>query len=379
MRILIGAESFIPRSNGVTNSVARTIRFLTAAGHQVLIVAPGDGPTDFEGLPVIRIPAISLKSWATVDISAVTVGRLIKIISEFKPDVIHLASPFLLGAQIRKAANRLDVPTVAVYQTDVSGFASFYGLSVAKNIGDARIYRIHRKADLTLSPSTDSTHYLEGLGIQRIRHWGRGVDLEQFNPAWRSNDLRKSWGADRETCVIGFVGRLAPEKQVEKLCALAGLDYLSEVKSRIVIVGSGPSAEKIAEKLTDAHFTGQLHGDELSRAIASFDILVTTGENETFCQVVQEGMAARVPVVAPKSGGPIDLITHGVDGFLYEPGDVFSLRKYVLKLMRDKELSEYIAQSGYEKVQTRTWTEVCGELLGHYQEAIFNRENREVS
>lgn len=379
MRILIGTESFLPRSNGVTNTVARTMRYLKSQGHVVLLLAPGDGPTEFEGQRVIRIPSLSLRSWATVDLTATTVRRIMKVIQEFQPDVVHLASPFLLGAQIRKAANRLDIPTVAVFQTDISGFASFYGLSAARNIGDARIFRIHRKADLTLSPSTHSTNYLRGLGLTQIRQWGRGVDTIQFNPNKYSRSLRKSWGADAETLVIGYVGRLAPEKQVENLSALQGLEDLLEKNIKIIIIGDGPSKKKLQQVVPQAKFIGSLHGEKLGQAMASFDVLVTTGENETFCQVVQEGMASAVPVVSPYSGGPMDLIQDGENGFFYSPGDKYSLRRAILRIAANPNMRKEMGRVARNSVKSRTWENVCSELLNHYNEVIQLREKSNVS
>ena len=370
MRVLISAESFLPRSNGVTNSVLRVSRYLKSQGHEVLIIASGDGPSRVEEIEIRRVPALALKRIAQVDIPRVKVKTLIPILEEFNPDTIYLASPFLLGEQVRKAGIRCGIPVIANYQTDVSGFIDFYGLNTAKTIVEKRLKKIHKGSTLTLAPSTESISFLRSLGIENIRHWGRGVDLEQFNPAWRSEKLRKYWGADSDTLIIGFVGRLAPEKQVHKLASIADVGLLADKKIMQVIVGEGPTRESLEKSIPKAVFTGHLNGKELSKAVASMDLLITTGENETFCQVIQEAMAAGLAVVAPNAGGPKDLISDGVDGFLYEPGDNLDIRKKVLRAIFDREQLEKMSLAAYSKVQGKTWDQVCQQLLSIFSEVI---------
>ena len=370
MRVLISAESFLPRSNGVTNSVLRVSRYLKSQGHEVLIIASGDGPSRVEEIEIRRVPALALKRIAQVDIPRVKVKTLIPILEEFNPDIIYLASPFLLGEQVRKAGIRCGIPVIANYQTDVSGFIDFYGLNTAKTIVEKRLKKIHKGSTLTLAPSTESISFLRSLGIENVRHWGRGVDLEQFNPAWRSEKLRKYWGADSDTLIIGFVGRLAPEKQVHKLASIADVGLLADKKIMQVIVGEGPTRESLEKSIPKAVFTGHLNGKELSKAVASMDLLITTGENETFCQVIQEAMAAGLAVVAPNAGGPKDLISDGVDGFLYEPGENLDIRKKVLRAIFDREQLEKMSLAAYSKVQGKTWDQVCHQLLSIFSEVI---------
>lgn len=374
MRVLISAESFLPRTNGVTNSVLRTARFLKDNGHEVLVVAPGEGPLSVDGVPIRRVPALAFQKFAQVDIPGVPTSTLITVIKNFAPDVVHLASPFLLGEQMRKAALACGVPVVANYQTDVSGFISFYRLTTAKAFVEKRLKKIHNGSTITLAPSSDSEAYLRKLGISRIERWGRGVDLDQFNPKWRSKRLRKSWGADENSCVIGFVGRLAPEKQVHKLSSLGDIGKLTGKNVIQVIVGDGPSRAVLQKALPDAIFLGHQNGEDLSRAMASMDLLITTGENETFCQVIQEAMAAGLPVIAPEVGGPKDLIDHGMDGLFYQPSNVFDIRKKVLQLVNDNDLRIQMSKNAYNKVQSRTWSKVCSELFEIYEQTL--QENK---
>ena len=380
MRILIATESFLPRSNGVTNSVLKVGTNLRNLGHDVQILAPGKGPFEIQGLNVDRVPSIAVESLAQVDFPTIRVKEIANRINKFKPDVLHLASPFLLGDQARRVAKHYQIPSVAVFQTDVAGFVNHYGLSRISTLVERRIKKIHSTVDLNLAPSTHSMTYLENLGIENIKIWGRGVDTGQFNISYRSEALRQSWGADENTIVVGFAGRLAPEKCVENLRVLHNLQSRAGKKVQLVIIGDGPSRERLATHLPYARFTGHLSGEQLGQAMASLDVMVTTGEKETFCQVIQEAMACQVPVVAPATGGPLDLVEPGCNGYLYQPGSLNDLRNAVQTLIDNPQQIVEFGQNGERMVRNRTWLSLTQSIVGHYETAIASfQENSRIS
>ena len=124
---------------------------------------------------------------------------------------------------------------------------------------------------------------------------------------------------------------------------------------RLVIIGDGPERRRLATVLPEAIFTGMLHGDDLARTVASLDVLVTPGESETFCQVVQEAMASGVPVVAPAAGGPLDLIDHSRTGWLYPPGQLMIMRDRVRDLVGDEAKREAFGRAARASVLHRGW------------------------
>lgn len=380
MRVLIATESFLPRSNGVTNSVLKVGTNLKNLGHEVQILAPGKGPFEIQGLNVDRVPSIAVDSLAQVDFPTIRVKEIANRINRFKPDVLHLASPFLLGDQARRVAIQYQIPSVAIFQTDVAGFVNHYGLSKIGTLVERRIRKIHSTVDLNLAPSTHSKSYLENLGIENIEIWGRGVDTGQFNISYRNEALRQSWGADKNTIVVGFVGRLAPEKCVENLRTLHGLESMAGKKVQLVIIGDGPSRERLETHLPYARFTGHLSGEQLGQAMASLDVLVSTGEKETFCQVIQEAMACQVPVVAPATGGPLDLVEPGRNGYLYKPGSLDDLRNAVQTLINNPQQILEFGRNGESMVRNRTWLSLTQSIVGHYETAIASsQENSRIS
>lgn len=368
MRIAIVAESFLPLMNGVTHSILRVLDHLQDRGDDVLVIAPasqdGAAPDQVKGADIHRLPAVPLAGYTNVRVAMGGVYRVKRILADYAPDVVHLASPFVLGWRAVQAAHQLGIPTVAVYQTEVPGYAARYGVPFLENWAWNRVENIHLLATRTLVPSTFALNQLRGRGIPRVHMWRRGVDTARFSPEKRDDGWRALVvpGCGR---IIGYVGRLAVEKQVEDLAALAGIPG-----TRLVIVGDGPQRPALEAALPDAVFTGFLGGDELARAVASFDLFVHPGEFETFCQTIQEAMASGVPVVATGRGGPLDLVENSRTGWLYEPGDLTALRSHVLDLVGDDAKRHAFAAAAHASVQDRTWPALCAELILHYTQAI---------
>ena len=356
MRVAIVSECFLPVVNGVTNSVRRIVEHLGAAGHDVLIVAPGDGPPEHGGVPVVRLPSVELPVVTSIPVG-VPHRRLLTALRAFRPDVVHLAAPFVVGSAGLAAARRIGAPTVAVYQTDVAGFASSYGLGLTARAAWRWTCRLHAQAARTLAPSSWAIAELRARGVPRVHGWARGVDAARFTPRKRCAGLRATLAPHGEV-LVGYVGRLAPEKHVHRLAALADLPGV-----RLVVVGSGPSEARLRALLPNAAFLGFRDGDELARLYASLDVFVHTGPAETFCQAVQEALASGVPVVAPDTGGPRDLVLPDRSGYL--ACDDAGLRDGVHRLL-DPSVRARFGATARRSVLRRTWTTVGDELVAHY-------------
>lgn len=368
MRVAIVAESFLPHMNGVTNSVLQVVRHLEQLGHETLVIAPKapGQPEHVVGVEVTSETALltsfPLPSYPDVRVAVAPVAQVRRILAGFRPDVVHLASPAVLGWQGLVAADGLGVPTVAVYQTDVIAYTTRYGVPGVAAFAESHVARLHRRATMSLVPSSAAEEQLAALDVDRLWRWGRGVDADRFSPERRDEGWRESVAPGER--VIGYVGRLAHEKQVEDLRVLTDIEG-----ARLVIVGDGPERARLERELPGAVFTGFLGGADLGRAVASFDVFVHPGESETFCQTVQEALASGVPVVATGSGGPVDLVRSSIDGWLYTPGDLDDLRERVVDLLGDEAKRRSFGAAARESVRSRTWRSLTEQLLGHYDEA----------
>ncbi|WP_027331850.1 glycosyltransferase family 4 protein [Mycolicibacterium tusciae] len=367
MRVAMVAESFLPNVNGVTNSVLRVIEHLRCTGHEALVIAPdtprGEPPASkiHEGVRVHRVPSRMFPKVNSLPLG-IPRPRMMNVLRGFDPDVVHLASPALLGYGGLHAARHLGVPTVAVFQTDVAGFAESYGVGFAARTAWAWTRHLHSRADRTLAPSTAAMENLTAHRIPRVHKWARGVDITGFAPSARDENLRRMWSPQNKP-IVGFVGRLAPEKHVERLATLSARKDL-----QLVIVGDGVDRAKLETLLPSAVFTGALYGGELAAAYASMDVFVHPGEHETFCQAVQEAMASGLPAIAPNAGGPRDLVTPYRTGLLLSVDEFEDkLPEAVDHLIAERQRYSVAAR---RSVLTRTWPAICDELLGHYDEVI---------
>jgi phosphatidylinositol alpha 1,6-mannosyltransferase len=377
VRVAIVTESFLPTLNGVTTSVCRVAECLRADGHEALILAPRPTPTSYAGYAVHGLASVPVRQFPV----GIPSGEVESVLAAFGPDVVHVASPFVVGAAALSAAQRLGLPSVAVYQTDMPSYLRQHAPG-AVGRGAARaawrwVRRLHSMADRTLAPSSAALAELDAHGIPRTALWARGVDAQQFHPGWRDDAgtraLRRSLAAQGQV-LVGYVGRLAPEKELQRLTSLAGLPV------RLVLVGEGPSRAEDESALgaagVDAVFLGRREGDDLARAYAALDLFVHTGTRETFGQTLQEAAATGLPVVAPARGGPLDLVDHSRTGLLFDPDNGPALRDAVAHLAGDRVKREAMGAAGRQRVSGRTWRTLTHELLGHYDAARMSQLSR---
>jgi phosphatidylinositol alpha 1,6-mannosyltransferase len=345
---------------------------LLRKGHHPLVIAPDSGrgqDTDFDlPYPVERVPSVPLPGYPSFRLGLPSPATR-KAIVRHGTQVVHLASPVALGAWGTRVARAEHLPTVAVYQTDLPSYARAYHLGRATETFAWHWLRdIHNAAGRTLAPSTMTAAELMDHGIERIQLWGRGVDTVRFRPDLRDDALRAKIAPDGEV-IVGYVGRLAAEKRVDLLAAVAALPGV-----RLAITGGGPMADELRVALPTATFLGMQSGADLARVYASLDVFVHTGPFETFGQTIQEASASGLPVVAPASGGPLDLVDHGETGYLVPPGDPASLIEAVRALTADPALRARLGAAARRKVLGRTWSALTDELLDHYTAVIRAEE-----
>ncbi|APH03166.1 glycosyl transferase [Janibacter indicus] len=383
MRVAIATESFLPSLNGVTTSVCRVAENLREQGHKAMIIAPGPAPATFAGHVVRTLPAVPVRGFR----AGLPTRGVRRALRDFRPDVVHVASPFLVGARGLHNAEAFDLPTVAIYQTDMPNYVKQHGPGAlgrgASTLTWEWVRRLHERADLTLAPSRPTLEELREHRIPRTDLWGRGVDTRLFTPESKDDPetlaLKQALAPHGEV-ILGYVGRLAPEKELHRLAELAQLPG-----TRLVLVGEGPSRNELGARLAEAvaaspgrpnlppAFLGPRTGADLARAYAAFDVFVHTGTKETFGQTLQEAAAAGLPVVAPAVGGPLDLVDHGRSGYLFDPSVRGDITRWVAELVDSPSAREAMGAAGPAMVADRSWSSLTEQLVGHYERAIGTR------
>ncbi|THV26204.1 glycosyltransferase [Glycomyces paridis] len=365
MRVALVTESFPPQVNGVARSVARAAAHLAARGVEPVVVAPapGPGPRPAFDWPVVHVPSVRLPAYRHFRAGLAT-RALDDALDAHRPDVLHLASPFGYTARAAAWAQRRGVPAVAVWQTDLPAYTRAYHLTAFEQLVWHRLRSIHSRAAVNLALSECTARSLTAQGIGSVAVLPHGVDTDRFHPRYADRALHDALAPDGDL-LVGYVGRLAREKQLHWLADLARLPGV-----RLVVVGDGPRRRALERLLPGASFLGALGGDDLSRLYASLDLFVHTGPFETFGQTVQEAHASAVPVVAVDTGGAAELVDPGVDGTHFPAGDPAALATTVAALADHRDVLRQWGRRGRMKVRTRTWEAEGDALIEHYRRAL---------
>ncbi len=362
----IVTESFPPVFNGVANSVVRVLETLKAEGHEAIVIAPTTTGKYFNGFRTYKVPSLPLFQFQL----GIPNPIVTMILEDFEPDVVHAASPVLLGAQAVAWAERNNVPSVAIFQTDIAAYAQRYGFKVLRPLVDRAMASFHAGATINLAPTTEVAEYLDRIGLSDVAVWGRGVALDLYHPSRKQSPavakIREEVAPSGQR-IVGFVGRLAAEKQVDRFSELLGIP-----NTTFLLVGDGPERPKLEQKFkgADVHFVGKQTGEDLANYYASMDVFVHFGAEETFGQTIQEAQAAGIPVLAPNSGGPKFLVEHGVSGYLIESSAVNGFTPVLEELLDSVALQAKIGEGGRRSVLEKSWAVNNAKLLEFYAAAI---------
>lgn len=326
MNIAMFTNTFIPHVGGVANSVKAFTDEYRSRGHHVMVIAPA-----FEHMPpdekdVIRVPAIQNFNGSDFSASLSIPIGLSKKLEQFQVDIIHSHHPYLLGDTALRTAASLNVPLVFTHHTMYEQYTHYVPgdslrlrhFVIELSTGYANL------CDHVIAPSESVAVILHKRGVKTpITVIPTGVDVERFSRE-DGSVLRAELGIPSDALVIGYVGRLAPEKNLE-FWAAAAVEFIRQSRrNHALIVGSGTSQRNVEDIFIKAdvgdrlHCAGVLTGDRLISAYQAMDIFVFTSKSETQGMVLVEAMAAGVPVVALDAPGVREVIRDTVNGRLLE-------------------------------------------------------------
>ncbi len=367
MRIAYFTDTFLPKIDGVVTRVTRTLEQLAEMGHEVIIFAPHDPPERFGDFRVVRVPALSFKPWYPELFLGLPRPRLGRELDAFRPDVVHVVNPVVLGLWGTMVAKQRNLPLLASYHTDITQYARHLKLNFLEQPSRRFLRDVHNQAHVNLCTSQPMVNSARGLGIRRVRLWPKAVDTERYQPENFSPTMRfRLSGGHPDAPLMIYVGRLSHEKRLDWL--YAPVTQLEGDGVRLAFVGSGPAEAYLRERFagTNTAFMGYLSGDELAQAYASADAFAFPSDTETLGFVAMEAMASGVPAVGARAGGIPDVIRHGENGFMFTPGDLGDLTEHLRILLLNPELRTRLARQARKDMEGLSWRAATEKLVEYY-------------
>ena len=372
MRIALFTETFLPKIDGIVTRLRHTVDHLQRNGDQVLVFSPDGGLKEHKGAKIHGIKGIPLPLYPELKL-AIPTPKIRKKLERFKPDLVHVVNPAVLGVGGIYYAKTMNIPLVASYHTHLPQYLQHYGLGSLEGLLWELLKLGHNQAKLNLCTSTAMVNELVTHGIERVDLWQRGVDTEMFQPHLASKQMRSRLSNGHpEHPLLLYVGRVSPEKQIDQIKPV--LEAIPD--AHLAIVGDGPHREVLETHFagTQTHFIGYLQGLELASAFASADAFIFPSRTETLGLVLLEAMAAGCPVVAANSGGIPDIVTNGVNGYLFDPLDPNGAITATQRLLAAKEEREQLRMNARKEAEKWGWSAATLQLRSYYQ-AVLNENS----
>ena len=368
MSVAIFTETALPSVNGVVRRLDASLRLLVEAGDEVLLFAPAGGPARWQGVEVVPAPCFPLPMYPELAVGMPRPALRARL-ARFRPDLVHVVNPAVLGAGGILYARMVGAPVLASFHTHLPQYLRHYGLGRLEPLAWDVLRSLHNQAALNLCISRPVADELVAQGIERVAvGWRGGVDSELFHPSRATAAMRErlSAGHPRQPLLV-YVGRLGAEKGIELL-----REVLARVPgARLAIVGDGPHRATLERHFAGAPvtFAGYLSGVELAGAVASADLMVFPSRTDTLGLVLLESMAAGTPVVAADSGGIPEVVDHGSSGLLFAPGDADSAAAAVRRLLDDGVARERLRVAGRRQAEAWSWPAGVADLRRWYRAA----------
>ena len=369
MRIAFFTETFLPKVDGIVTRLTKTLQHLVAAGDEVLIFCPEGAPDSYLGAKVVGVPALPLPLYPELKL-ALPRPAVSEALEQFRPDLVHVVNPAVLGLGGIWLAKSRNLPLVASYHTHLPKYLEHYGMGMLEPLLWELLKAAHNQASLNLCTSTAMVAELAAKGIQHTALWQRGVDTDLFRPEWRNDSMRARLHGPYEDTgnLLLYIGRLSAEKQIERIRPV--LEAMPQ--TRLALVGDGPHRQQLERCFegTPTTFVGYLAGQDLASAYACGDAFLFPSSTETLGLVLLEAMAAGCPVVGADRGGIPDIVSDGENGCLYDPDQPHSLTAAVQRLLGESQTRACLRQAARQEAERWGWAGATDQLRGYYRKVL---------
>ena len=375
--VCIVTETYPPEINGVAATLARLASGMRARGHTVSLVRPRQPAADLPGRRpepgTLLVAGMRLPGYKGLQIGVPAGGALRAAWSRRRPDAVYVATEGPLGWSAARAGAALGIRVYSGFHTNFDRYVWHYRAGWLRRPIAAYLRRFHNATAGTLVSTQSLRDELEAAGFRRLGVLGRGVDHRRFDPGRRSAALRAAWGASDGDLVVLYVGRLAPEKNVELAVEAYRAMQRERIALRFVVVGDGPLAAALARAHPDLVFRGFRTGDDLAAHYASADIFLFPSETETFGNVTLEAMASGLAVVAYDYAAAHVHVDSGVTGALAQPGDARGFVAAAAALARAPESLPAMRRRARVAMETVDWSRV----VERFEQLLLGEARRE--
>ena len=371
MRVALFSGNYNYLREGANRALNHLVDYLEReADCEVRIYSPVTDTPAFEPKgTLVPVRSIALPKRSEFRLALGLPRRARADLARFDPQIVHVSTPDILGTRAQSWAIARDIPVVASMHTLFETYLRYYGLGWAEPLAQAHLRRFYRRADQVVAPTPDLVRELQVMRRDdKASVWSRGIDRDFFHPRHRDLAWRRSIGiGDGEVAVL-FFGRLVLEKGIDVF-----VDTLAQARKsgpvRALVVGEGPARSSFAA-LDDAVLLGHCEGLDLSRAIASADLMVTPSVTETFGQVILEAMASGLPVVSADAPNARALLSPGETGELIEPRAVEDYVEAVIALARDENRRVGMGRAARTASDAYSWDAASAQVAKVYRELL---------
>lgn len=372
MRIAIFTDTFTPQVNGVAKTFQRYTEYLEKNSIPFKIFVPETSKDDdLFSNQIHRFTSLPFFLYPECRIALPNLVHIKKQLQEFKPDIIHIATPFNIGWAGSYYGKKLNIPVVGSYHTHFDQYLKYYDLQFLSKWLWKYMRWFHRPFLKTFTPSEETKQQVIQHGIQNVHIWSRGVDCEKFHPNIDKNEVREKYKI-KEKYVLSYVGRLAPEKDLDILVNISKSlpEHISK-QIRWLVIGEGPMKSELENQAPDnMTFTGYQKGNSLSKLYASSDLFIFPSTTETFGNVVLEALACGTPAIGANAGGVKEIIKHNKTGFLCKPRGTDDFVTNITNLLQDPVKLKDMSYEARKEALSRSWNAIFEDLLFHYEEVI---------
>lgn len=372
MRIALFSGNYNYLREGANQALNRLVGWLErVAGHEVRVYSPVTDTPAFEPEgTLVPVHSITLPLRSEFRLATGLSRAIRDDIRAFAPHIIHVSTPDILNTRAQSFAKELGIPIIASQHTLFETYLDYYHLGWLRPLADAHLARFYRRSDHVLVPTQAlATDMRQMRGDERVDVWSRGVEHSLFNPARYDHAWRQKNGlADHEIAVL-FFGRLVLEKGIANYVSVIEHLQREGLPVRPLLVGEGPGKSAFSS-LKNSIMTGHLDGEELARAVSSADVFYHPSTTETFGNVVLEGMAAGLPIVAADAAGSRALLRDGAAGILCNPGDPLGASKALSDLIRSPVHRRHLSHAARENSLAYSWDKASASVELAYKSTL---------